>query len=271
MNRNHDSLLIVAAAIYLILIPAFMPAQEEEAVEPNVLAPGFVMKFERVGGYAGTHDSFWIYPDGRVINGAGRSARISPDIVTEWRQNLASDALKASTQFSMESLCMDCYVYLVTIYDGNGAGTVIASDLRKDASQEGAMAFAGMQDRLLHLVWSPPADTPIQIGEESRPIKRKPIKVGANVQESKLIEKVEPVYPEQAESARLSGEVVLSVTVDEQGLVSDVEMKSGDPILAGSAVAAVKQWRYSPTLLSGEPVPVSFEVRVSFFFMDGHP
>jgi TonB family protein len=96
--------------------------------------------------------------------------------------------------------------------------------------------------------------------------KIRPIKFEGNVPQSKLIRKVEPVYPEQAKSAQLSGKVVLLVTVDEEGVVADVEAVSGHPILADSAVAAAIQWRYSPTLLNSEPVPVIVTVTVIFSF-----
>jgi hypothetical protein len=54
-------------------------------------------------------------------------------------------------------------------------------------------------------------------------------------------------------------------------LVSDVKVESGDRILAESAASAIKQWRFRPTLLNGEPVPVSFAVAVVFSFREGVP
>lgn len=91
-----------------------------------------------------------------------------------------------------------------------------------------------------------------------------PIRVGTQVLESKLIKKVEPVYPELAKRARVSGTVVMAVIVDEWGNVSDVRVNSGHPLLDGAAVTAVRQWKYSPTLLNGEPVPVIATVTVVF-------
>jgi len=97
-----------------------------------------------------------------------------------------------------------------------------------------------------------------------RPVKREPMRVGGNVQESKLIKKIEPVYPELAKRARVSGTVILTVTVDEEGSVADIKVLKGHPLLDDSAVAAVRQWKYSPTLLNGEPVPVIATVTVIF-------
>jgi TonB family protein len=104
--------------------------------------------------------------------------------------------------------------------------------------------------------------------EQNRPIvkgvKREPIKVGGNVQESKLIRRVEPVYPELAKRARVQGRVVLVVTVDEEGSVAEIKVSNGHPLLYEAAVTAVRQWKYSPTLLNGEPVPVIATVTVRF-------
>ena len=71
-------------------------------------------------------------------------------------------------------------------------------------------------------------------------------------------------YPEEAKSAHLSGNVILSVRVDEEGNVSDIRVSDGHPLLAEAAKAAVSEWKYSPTLLNGEPYPVSFTVTVTF-------
>ena len=90
------------------------------------------------------------------------------------------------------------------------------------------------------------------------------IRVGGNVQNSKLIQKIDPSYPELAKRARVAGIVLLQVAVDEQGMVRDVKLIRGHPLLNQSAIDAVRQWRYSPTLLNGEPVPVIATVTVNF-------
>jgi TonB family protein len=99
---------------------------------------------------------------------------------------------------------------------------------------------------------------------------REPIRVGGNVQESKLLVKVEPVYPQEAKAARVSGMVILQATVNEAGEVYDVKVLRGHPMLDEAAVNAVKQWRYSPSLLNGEPVPVTATVTVIFSMGGGN-
>ena len=88
--------------------------------------------------------------------------------------------------------------------------------------------------------------------------------VGGNVQLSKIIKKVEPEYPELAKRARVQGVVVLSITVDETGHVSEVRVIRGHPLLDPSAIGAVQQWVFSPTLLNGQPVPVQSTITVVF-------
>jgi TonB family protein len=99
---------------------------------------------------------------------------------------------------------------------------------------------------------------------ETRTSGREPIRVGANVQESKLIRRVEPIYPDLAMRARVQGQVVLVINVDEEGNVTDIKVASGHPLLNEAAVNAVRQWKYSPTLMNGVPVPVIATVTVVF-------
>lgn len=84
------------------------------------------------------------------------------------------------------------------------------------------------------------------------------------MQSSKLINRVEPKYPELAKRARIQGIVLLQVTVDEFGNVAEVKVIRGHPLLNDGAVGAVSQWKYSPTLLNGEPVQVIATVTVNF-------
>ncbi len=100
---------------------------------------------------------------------------------------------------------------------------------------------------------------------DATPPRRTALRVGGDIQESKLIYKVNPVYPEEAKADRLEGTVILQVTVNEEGLVSGIIASPGNyQILEEAAIDAVRQWKYSPTLLNGEPVPVFATVTVVF-------
>jgi protein TonB len=108
-----------------------------------------------------------------------------------------------------------------------------------------------------------PAEVPKQPAPPQPPPKRERIRVNA-LQEAKLLFKPDPVYPELARRARVSGTVILDVQIDEEGNVSDIRVLSGHPLFNTAAVEAVRRWKYSPTVLNGEPVPVVATVTVIF-------
>jgi protein TonB len=91
-----------------------------------------------------------------------------------------------------------------------------------------------------------------------------PIFVGGDIQAAKLIYKKPATYPHLAAKMRVSGVVLLQITVDEEGKVSDIKVISGHPLLAPAAVDAVRYWKYSPTFLNGQPVQVIADVEVTF-------
>ena len=90
------------------------------------------------------------------------------------------------------------------------------------------------------------------------------IRVGGNVQQANLIRKVTPVYPPLAKQARISGTVELNAVIGKDGTVQDLKVAKGHPLLVQAAIDAVKQWRYKPTLLNGEPVEVQTTIDVNF-------
>jgi protein TonB len=89
--------------------------------------------------------------------------------------------------------------------------------------------------------------------------------VGGDVQSAKLIKHPAPTYPAMAVSARIQGAVVLQAIIGKDGTVRDLkEVSAASPLLVRSAMDAVKQWTYSPTLLNREPVEVITEITVNF-------
>jgi protein TonB len=103
----------------------------------------------------------------------------------------------------------------------------------------------------------------IQDPPKPREKPRAPVRVGM-LEQSKLIYRVNPVYPAIAVKARVMGTVILEAVVDEEGAISTLMVLSGHPFLVDAAVQAVKQWKYSPTVLSGEPVPIIAAITVVF-------
>jgi TonB family protein len=90
------------------------------------------------------------------------------------------------------------------------------------------------------------------------------MKVSQGVTAPTIIHKIEPVYPREALDQRLSGTVTLTASIAEDGTVREVQVVKGDPTLATAAVAAIRQWRYSPCLLNGKPVAVQKEITIIF-------
>ena len=75
---------------------------------------------------------------------------------------------------------------------------------------------------------------------------------------------VAPVYPAIAQASRVEGIVIIEATIGTTGEVEDARVLRGHPLLDAAALAAERQWRYSPTLLNGVPVPVIVTVTVRF-------
>ncbi len=96
----------------------------------------------------------------------------------------------------------------------------------------------------------------------------KPLRAGTDVREPRKVKSPAPVYPDLAVKARVQGAVVLECKIDERGRVVDVAVVEGSPLLTEAAVAAVRQWVYTPTLLNGVPTPVLMAVTVTFRLTD---
>jgi protein TonB len=90
------------------------------------------------------------------------------------------------------------------------------------------------------------------------------IKLGGQVVAAKLVAQPQPVYPPLARQARIQGNVVLHAIIDKDGRVGELQVISGHPLLVQSALEAVKNWRYQPTQLNGDPVEVDTTITVSF-------
>src|SRR5499427_2883203 len=90
------------------------------------------------------------------------------------------------------------------------------------------------------------------------------IKQGGAVTAASLINKVQPAYPPLARQTRISGTVRLHAIISKAGTVQQLEVISGHPLLVQAALDAVRQWRYRPTTLNGEPVEVDTTIDVIF-------
>jgi len=90
------------------------------------------------------------------------------------------------------------------------------------------------------------------------------IKVGGQVQAANLIHQVLPVYPAIAKTAHVSGTVRLHAVIAKDGSIQELQYVSGPALLMKSAMDAVHEWKYRPTMLNGEPVEVDTTIDVVF-------
>ena len=90
------------------------------------------------------------------------------------------------------------------------------------------------------------------------------IKVSQGVMEGLILKRVQPRYPAQAMQMRIQGPVQLQATISKNGDITNLKVVSGDGILARSAQEAVKQWKYKPYYLNGDPVEIQTQILVNF-------
>lgn len=90
------------------------------------------------------------------------------------------------------------------------------------------------------------------------------LKISQGVSQGLIIKRVQPVYPAQARQMHLEGKVELQANIAQSGSISGVKQLSGDRMLGRAAIDAVRQWKYKPYYLNGEPVEVETQITVNF-------
>jgi protein TonB len=107
---------------------------------------------------------------------------------------------------------------------------------------------------------APLADTPTN----AHPSASKPVIIPADFAVGMLIHKVDPKYPGIAKAARISGIVTLKATISKKGEISNLHVECGPEVLQEPSLRAVKEWKYRPYLLRGEPVEVQTTIKLTF-------
>ena len=110
------------------------------------------------------------------------------------------------------------------------------------------------------------SSTPVAVPKVATPQR---VRVSLGVSQGLLIKKVQPAYPPLARQARIQGTVLLQAEISKDGAIENLRLISGHPMLAPAAIEAVKQWRYRPYMLNGEPVAVETQVQVNFTLSGG--
>jgi len=108
--------------------------------------------------------------------------------------------------------------------------------------------------------------TPVAVPKVATPQR---VRVSQGVTQGLVIRKVQPTYPPLARQARIQGQVVLQAEISKDGAIQNLRLISGHPMLAPAAIEAVKQWRYKPYFLNGEPVEVETQITVNFSLSGG--
>jgi protein TonB len=87
--------------------------------------------------------------------------------------------------------------------------------------------------------------------------------------EGNLIHRIQPEYPSLARQARIQGQVSLRAIISRDGRIENLQVVNGHPLLVQAAIDAVRQWRYRPYMLNGEPVEVETQITVNFTLAGG--
>lgn len=112
------------------------------------------------------------------------------------------------------------------------------------------------------VVSTAPVEVPKLAAAAPAPPKR--IRVSQGVTQGLLVHQVKPQYPAMARETRVEGDVLLEAVIGKDGTVSDLQVISGPSLLIPPAMRAVRQWRYKPYLLNGEPVEVETQIKLQF-------
>jgi protein TonB len=110
------------------------------------------------------------------------------------------------------------------------------------------------------------SSTPVAVPKVATPQR---VRVSQGVTQGLLIRKIQPNYPPLARQARIQGSVLLQAEISKDGSIENLHLISGHPMLAPAAIEAVKQWKYKPYILNGEPVEVETQITVNFTLSGG--
>ena len=110
------------------------------------------------------------------------------------------------------------------------------------------------------------SSTPMAVPKVATPQR---VRVSQGVSQGLLVKRIQPNYPPLARQARIQGQVILQAEISKDGSIQNLRLISGHPMLAPAAIEAVKQWKYKPYLLNGEPVEVETQVQVNFTLSGG--
>jgi TonB family protein len=208
----------------------------------------------------------WINAAGPVLTALEVEVKGATAVVHAWAKCEPSDCDWGTSEGD---------VYRVNV--GTRGGPALAAVFTRDRVENRLIVHAAGNDRLAVEVLSRLEDDPSRnstafaiLAREGAPLRlmpaeQRPVRVGGSIREPVKVKNVNPVYPNAAKQDRIQGLVILECTIGPDGSVVDTRVVRGAaPELDRAAIAAVRQWRYTPTLVDGVAVPVIMTVTVSF-------
>jgi TonB family protein len=201
---------------------------------------------------------------GTIHDPSGTGVRNATVILTDRKSNTAvMTASDAEGNFRFNALPAGEYEMKVL---KRGFETYRSSELAlepgRDLSQNITLDIAAVMEEVDVV----PEGTVKPLPESEKGAKPSRLRLGGEVQASKLVNKVMPVYPASAKTAGVQGTVILHAVIGMDGRPLSLRVMNNDidPELARAAIEAVSQWRYRPTLLNGEPIEIDTTIMVNF-------
>jgi periplasmic protein TonB len=145
---------------------------------------------------------------------------------------------------------------------------LVPTGLPRDPGPDVAIVAAPLPDQGLAISGASPFGHNPQPEVRLEPKPTGPAHISKGVAEGLLLQKILPVYPPIARQARIEGTVVLAAVISSNGVIENLRIVSGHPMLQQASIDAVQRWRYRPYLLNGEPVAV--ETTINVIFSLGH-
>lgn len=137
-------------------------------------------------------------------------------------------------------------------------------DLAKLYIEQGRLDDAVMMITNALAITRQQAGMPSRARQEAQTTGDSPVRIGGDIGPPRKLTHVDPVYPAEAQAARVQGVVIVEAIIDQQGNVVKTQVLRSVPMLDAAAVDAVSQWKFTPTLLNGVPTSVVMTMTVNF-------
>jgi protein TonB len=183
----------------------------------------------------------------RNTGGSDRAAVVVPEVRMPQQPTVEQPELVAPTEIPKD------VARIMEVGPVGGAGVIGGLPGGIPGGVPGGVSGGALGGVLGGVVNAPPPPPP-----------REPVRVGGDVRQPRILKIVEPKYPPAAKSARVEGSVIIEATLTEAGTIERLKVISGPPLLIPAAVDAIQQWRYEPTYLNGQAVPVIITAKLNF-------